>query len=63
MQACRDQGMPKITSRVTTVRGKYYRVSLPQEVVEYLELEEGDVLSWEPDKRDGKKVMIVRKLE
>ena len=63
MPACSILGVPKITSRVTTIRGKYYRVSLPQEVVEYLELEEGDVLSWEPDKRDGRKVMIVRKLE
>ena len=55
--------MPKITSRVTTIRGKYYRVSLPSEVAEYLDLEEGDVLSWEPDKRNGKKVVVVRKLE
>ena len=56
-------GMAKITSRVTSIRGKYFRVSLPLEVVEYLELEEGDVLSWEPDKRDDRKVIIVRKLE
>ena len=56
-------GMPKITSRVTSIRGKYFRVSLPLEVVKYLELEEGDILSWEPDIRDGKKVMTVRKLE
>ncbi len=55
--------MPKITSKVTSIRGKYYRVSLPSEVVEYLGLTEGDVLSWEPDKRNGRKVMIVRKLE
>lgn len=55
--------MPKITCRVTAIRGKYYRISLLSEVVEYLELVEEDVLSWEPDKRDGRKIMIVRKLE
>lgn len=63
MVDCLTQSMPKITSRVTAIRGKYYRVSLPQEVVEYLGLEEGDILSWEPDTRDGRKVVIVRKLE
>ena len=57
--------MPKIISRVTkaTTKKEYLRTSIPQEIKEYLELEIGDVLEWIPDKKNGAKIVILRKLE
>lgn len=57
--------MPRITSRVTkaTTKATYLRTSIPQEIKEYLELELGDVLEWIPNRKDGKKIVILRKLE
>ncbi|MCR8486847.1 MAG: hypothetical protein NDP22_00330 [Crenarchaeota archaeon] len=38
------------------------RTSIPQEIKEYLEIEFGDILEWVPDKKNGEKVVILRKL-
>ncbi|MEM2291894.1 MAG: hypothetical protein QXO15_12695 [Nitrososphaerota archaeon] len=56
--------MVKIISRVTkaTTKGGYLRTSIPQEIKEYLEIEFGDILEWVPDKKNGEKVVILRKL-
>ena len=57
--------MPKIISRVTraTTKGEYLRTAIPQEIREYLNLELGDVLEWMPSKKNGTKIVILRKLE
>ena len=59
------KNMPRITSRVTkaTTKAAYLRTSVPQEIKEYLELELGDVLEWIPSEKDGRKVVVIRKLE
>jgi len=57
--------MPKITSRVTkaTTKEQYLRTSIPQEIREYLQLQVGDILEWLPSEKNGKKIVILRKLE
>jgi len=57
--------MPKIISRVTkaTTKGEYLRTSIPQEIKNYLDLNIGDVIEWIPGKRNGKRVVILKKLE
>ena len=57
--------MPKITSRVTkaTTKEQYLRTSIPQEIKEYLRLQVGDILEWLPSEKNGKKIVILRKLE
>ena len=51
------------TAKVSAYRGKYLRVNLPGEVVSWLDLKAGDILIFRPVKRNGKKVIIVEKLE
>ena len=51
------------TAKVSAYRGKYLRVNLPGEVVSWLDLKAGDILVFRPLERDGKKVIVVEKLE
>ena len=51
------------TAKVSAYRGKYLRVNLPGEVVSWLGLKAGDILVFRPVERDGKKTIIVEKLE
>lgn len=56
--------MAKIISRVTkaTTKGEYLRTSIPHEIKEYLGIELGDILEWIPYKKNGERVVILRKL-
>ncbi|MCD6593456.1 AbrB/MazE/SpoVT family DNA-binding domain-containing protein [Candidatus Bathyarchaeota archaeon] len=52
------------TTRVVSYQaGKYLRTSIPIEIVKALDLKAGDVLAWEIEERDGRKVAVLRKLE
>ena len=52
------------TTRVVSYQaGKYLRTSIPIEIVKTLNLKAGDVLAWEVQEKDGRKVAILRKLE
>jgi len=44
-------------------KGEYYRTTIPKKISEMLELQPGDVLAWEVEERDGRKVAVIRKLE
>ena len=54
---------PPTTRVVAYQAGKYLRTSIPSEIVAELNLKAGDVLAWEIEERDGRKVAIIRKLE
>lgn len=51
------------TTKVTAYREKYLRVNLPGEVIDWLGLKAGDILVWRPVERDGKRIIVVEKLE
>jgi len=51
------------TAKVSAYRGKYLRVNLPSEVVSWLGLKAGDILVFRPTEHNGKKVIIIEKLE
>jgi len=44
-------------------RGEYYRTIIPKKVCEELGLQPGDVLAWDIEKRNGRKVAVIRKME
>jgi len=44
-------------------RGEYYRTTIPKKICEKLGLQPGDVLAWEIEERNGRKVAVLRKLE
>jgi len=44
-------------------KGDYFRTTIPKEICEGLGLKEGDVLGWEIAELDGRKVIIIRRLE
>jgi len=55
-----------LKSTVTRIGGKgrerYLKTAIPVEVVEALCLQPGDVLAWEIEERNGRKIAVVRKL-
>ena len=56
-----------LKSTVTRIGGKgrerYLKTIIPVEIIEELNLQPGDVLAWEIEKRNGRKVAVLRKLE
>jgi len=56
-----------LKSTVTRIGGKgrerYLKTIIPIEVIDALSLQPGDVLAWEIEERDGRRVVIVRRLE
>ena len=56
-----------LKSTVTRIGGKgrerYLKTIIPIEIIQELGLQPGDVLSWNVEKRDGRKVAVIRKLE
>jgi len=56
-----------LKSTVTRIGGRgrerYLKTIIPVEIIEELNLQPGDVLAWEIEKRNGRKVVVLRKLE
>ena len=56
-----------LKSTVTRIGGKgrerYLKTIIPVEIIEELGLQPGDVLAWEVQEKDGRKVAVLRKLE
>ena len=56
-----------LKSTVTRIGGKgrerYLKTIIPIEIIEKLGLQPGDVLAWEIEERNGRKVAVLRKLE
>jgi len=56
-----------LKSTVTRIGGKgrerYLKTIIPIEIIEELGLQPGDVLAWEIEERDGRKIAVIRKLE
>ena len=42
---------------------KSLRATVPEGIVDFLEIKEGDKLEWKMDIRDGERIAIVRKLK
>lgn len=53
----------KSTVNIADKKSGSLRAVIPKEVCEELGLQPGDVLSWDVEKRNGRKVAVVRKLE
>ena len=55
--------MSKLTSKVSySKRGyKSLKTIIPKGITQIIEIEHGDTLIWDVDKKNGEKVMIVRK--
>ena len=56
-----------LKSTVTRIGGKgrerYFKTIIPIEIIDELSLRPRDVLAWDIEKRDGRKVAVLRKLE
>ena len=56
-----------LKSTVTRIGGKgkerYLKTTIPIEIIEELGLQPGDVLAWDIEKRNGRKVAVIRKME
>ena len=50
-------------ARLMTKRARTIITSIPASIVDALGIEPGNVLAWEIEERDGRKVAILRKLE
>ena len=50
-------------ARLMTKRARTIITSIPATIVDALEIEPGDVLAWEVEERDGRKVAVIRRLE
>jgi len=44
-------------------KGASVRTTIPMEIARELRISVGDVLDWSIEKRDGRKVAVIRKLE
>ena len=53
----------KSTVNIADKKSGSLRAVIPKEVCEELGLRPGDILSWNVEKRDGRKVAVIRKLE
>ncbi|MCR8463668.1 MAG: hypothetical protein QXH55_05760 [Candidatus Korarchaeota archaeon] len=51
------------SSKVSVFRGKTFRTQIPAKVVEWLQLRDGDTIIWRLQEKDGKKVIMLEKLE
>jgi len=50
-------------ARLMTKRARTIITSIPATIVDALGIEPGNILAWEIEERDGRKVAILRKLE
>jgi len=54
--------MSKLTSKVSYSKKGYksLKTIIPKGIVQIMEIEHGDTLIWDVDKRNGEKVIVVR---
>jgi bifunctional DNA-binding transcriptional regulator/antitoxin component of YhaV-PrlF toxin-antitoxin module len=55
--------MPTSHVAKASTTSKSLRATIPEEIVTALSLEPGDVLKWDLDRKEGRKVAVIRKLE
>jgi len=53
----------KSTVNIADKKSGSLRAVIPKEIVEELGLQPGDVLAWDVEERDGRKVAVIRRLE
>jgi len=53
----------KSTVNIADKKSGSLRAVIPKEICEELGLQPGDVLAWDIEERDGRKVAILRKME
>jgi len=53
----------KSTVNIADKKSGSLRAVIPKEICEELGLQPGDVLAWDVEKRHGRKVAVIRKLE